>query len=469
LGSAVLTNAKLAGAVVTGANFASAQGFTRDQLYSTASYEAKNLQGVSLNDNDLSGWDFNGLNLASAGFHSAILTGANLSGAIVTRAQFGSTTSRGFSRDQLYSTASYDAKNLQGIGLSGNNLSGWDFVGQDLTGADFNHSTLTDANFKGAIVTGARFGNTTSRGFTRDQLYSTASYHAQNLEGIDLDGNDLSGWDFNGQNLANANLDGTTLTGANLSGAIVTGARLGGATFTREQLYSTASYQAKNSHRMGLSYNDFSGWDFRGQDLTDSDLQGANLTGANLTGADTRGADNITNDVFATAITANFVFPNGVIRGLVIGAGERLAIVDHDGGESHGYGFPPIPVTILDRATIATGGQLRLIVDADPWDSLISFEPGIPVELDGALELTFSDNVHLPTQVGRTLDLFDWTGVTPSGQFEIRSPYVWDLTNLYTTGEVTLIAVPEPSTAAVLMGVVMLAAPCRISSLRLRH
>ena len=64
----------------------------------------------------------------------------------------------------------------------------------------------------GAVVTGAYFYNTTSHGFTKEQLYSTASYQAENLQGIGLVGNDLSGWDFNGQNLANADLSSSTLS-----------------------------------------------------------------------------------------------------------------------------------------------------------------------------------------------------------------------------------------------------------------
>ena len=49
---------------------------------------------------------------------------------------------------------------------------------------------------------------------------------------------------------------------------------------------------------------------------------------------------------------------------------------------------------------------------------------------------------NLASQIGRTIDLFDWTGVTPTGTFTVSSPYSWNLTNLYTTGEVTLTAVP---------------------------
>ncbi len=123
----------------------------------------------------------------------------------------------------------------------------------------------------------------------------------------------------------------------------------------------------------------------------------------------------------------------------------------------------PIPVTIQDNLTMAEGSVLQLRFESDPWDSLISFENGIPVQLGGTLELTFADEVDIAAQLGRTLHIFDWTGVTPSGQLVVSSPYVWDATNLYSTGEVTLRAVPEPSAALImLMGVTAFAACCRL-------
>src|SRR5690606_30093208 len=48
-------------------------------------------------------------------------------------------------------------------------------------------------------------------------------------------------------------------------------------------------------------------------------------------------------------------------------------------------------------------------------------------------------------QLGRTFELFDWTGVDPGGWFAVSSLYRWDLSKLYSTGEVTLVDVPEPS------------------------
>jgi hypothetical protein len=67
-----------------------------------------------------------------------------------------------------------------------------------------------------------------------------------------------------------------------------------------------------------------------------------------------------------------------------------------------------------------------------------SIAAGIPVTRGGTLELTYAPDVNLAGQIGRTIDLFDWTGVTPTGTFTVSSPYAWDLSQLYTTGEVTL-------------------------------
>jgi hypothetical protein len=83
-------------------------------------------------------------------------------------------------------------------------------------------------------------------------------------------------------------------------------------------------------------------------------------------------------------------------------------------------------------------GLLQLQFDAAPWDSTIYFAPGIPVTRGGTLQLTFAPEVNLASQLGRTVDLFHWTGVTPTGAFAVSSPYAWNLSNLYTTGEVTL-------------------------------
>ena len=54
--------------------------------------------------------------------------------------------------------------------------------------------------------------------------------------------------------------------------------------------------------------------------------------------------------------------------------------------------------------------------------------------------MTFASDVNLASQIGRTIDLFDWTGVNPTDMFTVSSPYTWNLSKLYTTGEVTFLA-----------------------------
>ena len=87
-------------------------------------------------------------------------------------------------------------------------------------------------------------------------------------------------------------------------------------------------------------------------------------------------------------------------------------------------------------------GTLQLVFDADPWDSTISFARAFPWR-SAARWIDLRPGVNVATQSGRTIDLFDWTGVTPTGTFTVSSPYTWNLSNLYTTGEVTLTAVPS--------------------------
>jgi hypothetical protein len=236
-------------------------------------------------------------------------------------------------------------------------------------------------------------------------------------------------------------------------------------------LESTASYQAEDLHWINLRDNDLSDWGLSGQLLTNAVLS-VHLRHTDLTRADLRGAvagnscegydcsDHLPSSM-RSAILVDTILPDGSVHGLELTDGELLRIRDHDGRNEwltyDGPGIEPIAIAIQDRLAITRSGVLQLEFEADAWNSLITFEPGINVELGGALELTFHDDVDVATQAGRTLRIFDWTGVSPSGRFQIRSPYVWDTTNLYTTGEVTFIAVPEPSAAAALLIAVLAA------------
>jgi uncharacterized protein YjbI with pentapeptide repeats len=521
---AQLANADFTGAALTGASFSdtTSRGFTKEQLYSTASYQQKDLSQVRLDGfNDLRGWDFRGQDLTNANFDFSLLTNADFTDAVVTGTIFHRTTSadpsRSFSKEQLYSTASYRQKNLTGIGLRAVDLSGWDFSGQNLTGANLFDSKLTHADFNGAIVRDAQLtgitkeqlystasyrakdlreigisgdlsgwdlsgqdlshatlldvGNANIRGavvtfaslgdITKEQLYSTASYAAKDLRGIAL-GRDVSGWDFREQDLTGARLQLATLTNADFRGAWVKGVNFGEATpgsLVKEQIYSTASYAAKDLTGIGLDDADLSGWDLsdqnlahasvRGAKLTNTNLRGASLvnadmifvenTGADLSFADLRGADTTP---MRNAVMRNVILPEGEIAALELLADDVLLVRNYRGDASRNIG--PIPITVQAAMTMSGGSVLQLQFDAQPWESQISFEPGVSVQLGGTLELTFADDVDVAAQVGRTIQVFDWTDVEPFGEFAVSSPYAWDTRELYTAGAVTLAAVPEP-------------------------
>ena len=134
------------------------------------------------------------------------------------------------------------------------------------------------------------------------------------------------------------------------------------------------------------------------------------------------------------------------IDGLVLDAGQRFRVWDFNDQS-------PIPITIQSAMTIDSAATLRMVFEDAEWGSTISFEPGITVTLDGTLQLLFADEISPASLIGTTFDLFDWEGVSPDGTFEIVTEVeaVWDTSDLYTTGEVTLLsAVPEPPTLLLL-------------------
>ena len=197
-----------------------------------------------------------------------------------------------------------------GILLGRNNLTGWNFVGKDLTRASFWLGTLTDTNFSQANLSDSYFGSasltntnfsqanlqsristkriwpaliwpewmwreadfSSTTGLTAAQLYSTASYQANELTGIwfyqvnasgwNLSGKDLTGSFFGNGNHTNANLSALNLTNVKFSSATLTNTNFTNATirkasfydvtdggFTAAPLYSTASYQGVGFER----------------------------------------------------------------------------------------------------------------------------------------------------------------------------------------------------------------------------
>lgn len=244
-------------------------------------------------------------------------------------------------------------------------------------------------------------------------------------------GANLAGANLSRANLTNVIFTNSTLAGADLSEANLTGARLGHHEFT----YGGANLTGANLRQANLTNASFAGLLVYDEWGGESIYPGADLTNANLSGADARGA-NFTYATLDGANTNNLIQSNGHIDGLELSAESAFIVRDYDDG---------IAVIVDQHLMMDTTSTMRLVFDADAWGSTISFAPGIPVTLGGALEMTFGPDVNLATQVGRTIDLFDWTGVSPTGVFTVSSPYTWDLSELYTTGEVTLSAMSDAS------------------------
>jgi uncharacterized protein YjbI with pentapeptide repeats len=393
-GGAMLTDADFAEADIRGANL-TRTGITLAQLYSTANYLALDMSDIHV-DGDFLGANFEAHNLSHASFGNANLTSTNFRNANLANARFAGEYSCGVNNSLC-------------------------------RGDPFQLSAdLTNADFTGAEIRGASFLRAGGSGIALAQLYSTASYQARDLGGIDLQSNNLAGGDFSRQNLDNANFGAATLDGA---------------TF-REANLTNATFVVHGRVCIPL--------------CEPLDTPAA-LTSADLTAADARGSDLFTlartffggsQLVGEGAIATNLIRPDGHINGLDLGTASPLVVRDDDVGSSSDPYSLPVPITVDQHLSMSPGGTLRMVFEADAWDSTISFAPGIPVALGGTLDLTFADDVNLANQLGRTLKIFDWTGVKPTGAFAVSSRYTWDLSNLYTTGEVTLTAIPEPGTLA---------------------
>lgn len=193
-----LTGAGLAGSELSGADFTDADivgiglnetthnGFTYQQLASTASFKAGDLSGVVLAFNDLSGWDLSGLNLSGARLGNSV------------GPYFG--------------------------GQAQTNLTDADLSGSDLTGVNFIRANLANTDFTDAVIALARFKDAVN--LTEAQVRSTASYQNGDLTGIIWWNLDLSGWDLSGQRLAMSHFTAVSMLGADLSNADTRGSNL---------------------------------------------------------------------------------------------------------------------------------------------------------------------------------------------------------------------------------------------------
>jgi len=483
---AMLTNANLTGANLTSVNFADAtltnatftnaiiknagfnyntNEFTKEQLYSTKSYQDKDLSGISFGGNH-SGWDFSGQNLTSASFAGATLTNANLTGAnltsvnfvggttltnanftnaIIKNAAFGGLYFTGFTKEQLYSTKSYQDKDLSGVSFASNtmNLSGWDFSGQNLTSASFVEVTLTNANFTGANLTSATFINVNLRNinFTGANLtslslsyydLSNVNFTNVNANSVSFESSNLTSANFTGANLTSADFTNANLNTANLENAVLSGAKLGNADFTNSnimgtdltstvsngfteaQLKSTASYQMGDLRGVMFDYNNISNWDLSGQKLQNASFFASRITNVNFSFSDLRGADMIA--VSGAPIYKTTIMSDGVIKNFAMtseaesftihkytpatGGGEMISAKISEANATVSGGAVltlenGAELEVIDERTLTIAGDGNLIINTDAESSTsftvasgagLAFENGavLRVNVEGA-------------------------------------------------------------------------------------
>jgi uncharacterized protein YjbI with pentapeptide repeats len=448
--------------------------------------ESADLSGSALNNADFSqailknaqftGADLTQTNLSRANLEGAIFTaarfsGSNLAGAHVRGAKFLDTTSNGFTSEQLYSTASYQARDLTEIHLGNIDARGWSFADQALAGATFENTWLHDANFSRANLERANFryallhgANLTDsivrhanfalvQGLTIAQLYSTASYQSRDLTGIDLSGMNLSSARFSKQNLAGAAFHGATLNDADFNEAMLKNAAFNSAVLTDADFTGADLRSAVLTNAGGSNTN------FSHTNLTNARFEEIGLSNLKLDAADMRGA------VGFLPGGVNAIRQDGRIEGLSLTGLQSLMIRNYAGDPSRSLG--PIPIRVEQHFSMDATGRLSLLFDDEPWSSIIGFSSNVPVTLGGTLELQFADGVDAAVHVGRSIRIFDWTQVSPAGAFQINSPMIWDLSQLYAAGQITLTAIPEPSCVA-LLGIAALAMGARKAARRLR-
>lgn len=389
-----LINAKFVNAILTNANFSGANSRVRT-----------NLTNANLKNADLSNASFALATLDGTDFTNSIITGASFQGAY------------SLTNEQIYSTRSYQERNLEGVDFGYFYAPNLNFYGQNLNNSVFNRASIHESNFDNAnltnavfmranlsgttffdaIITGASFVDTTGRGFTKEQLYSTKSYQDCCLKGIDFRYNDLSTWDFSKKdvtnsdlsdvkatktnfveaNLTNVDFQSAILKDADFTNAIIKGANFNSVSdFTANQLYSTASYQDGDLAGISLGNNTLSGWNFRNQYLA-----GANFSSSTLNGTDFRGAIGLDlmwySDMMAFSDYSingtNVILADGTIGNFDVAAGTSFRIEAHE-----------ISAKLNDSGVISANGNMELV--------------GGMLEINGTL--TNYGNISITAQTG---------------------------------------------------------------------
>jgi len=186
-------------------------------------------------------------------------------------------------------------------------------------------------------------------------------------------GADLRYWSSEAYNLRYADLTDAVVAGAFFRSTTGRG-------FTKEQLYSTASYKNRDLTGIQLGYNDLTGWNLAGQNLTNVWFDSATLTDTDLSFADLRGGY-----IFqgrAAAILRNAIMPDGAIDTLNMETSEQLTVRDYEKPTIWDH---DIPLTVRSGMTLADGSVLEMIFADETWGSTMVLAGGFTPDLGGVL------------------------------------------------------------------------------------
>ena len=375
--------------------------------YTNSNFASANLTNASFIDATLSGANFTYANVNYVSFVDALLDGANFTNSIITNTNMGKVVVRGFTKEQLYSTASYKNKDLTGVQFDDLKMNGWNFAGQNLTNASFSGTSLSNADFTDSIITGASLYFATDRGFKKEQFYSTLSYKNKDLTGVDLGDNDLAGWDLSGQNLTNVSFYASDLTDTNLTDSIITGVSFwrASATLTEHQFYSTLSYKNKSLVGLNMKNNTLDGWDFSGQNLASTTFERAELATANFAGA------NLTNVNFAYANLSGANFAGAIFYN------TTLTGVDITNTDFRGANMESIIGTLTYKNTIWSDGTIQNFTMKSSSDSfsITKYDPqegGEVISAKIAQSASISAWAMLTLETGAYLEVVDGAVLT---------------------------------------------------------
>ena len=326
---------------------------------------------------DYSNSSWKNADLTNASFEGAILKDVNIAGTIIKGASFENAELNDMVA--LTKTKSYVDKDLSGVNLRINtfkitNIAIYDFSGFNLTGAslcanlynpDNPYYTNPDGLFKydDAIILGA---NMEKIWFQKEQLCSTKSYKDKVLDGIAVSETNLSDIDFSGVSLKNTNFNHINLTGANFSNADLTGAKF-------DSLYLQSSrYSGVNSLKNAVFFN--------------ANLTNANFSDVILENVDFRGANMTNVEISSFSIKnpyKNTIMSDGVIKNFTMASSDDSLTIRKYTPASNGDEMISAKIS-EDNAKISGGAVLSLERGAD---LIVTNAKTLTVASDGAMTI----------------------------------------------------------------------------------